>query len=93
MKTLMLGVVLASQLCCGRAHAFNVPGWHDDPRVRQVIYRADGVVRVQAQRGFATHIALDPHEYIEVVAPGDRDGWQVAPDAIGRKLRSLRQRL
>jgi len=77
MKTLMLGVVLASQLCCGRAHAFNVPGWHDDPRVRQVIYRADGVVRVQAQRGFATHIALDPHEYIEVVAPGDRDGWQV----------------
>nr|WP_245753193.1 TrbG/VirB9 family P-type conjugative transfer protein [Paraburkholderia sartisoli] len=59
------------------AHAWDVPGWSRDSRVRQVLYRADEVVRIDAQRGFATHIALDPHEQILLVAPGDRDGWQV----------------
>ncbi|MDR8105048.1 TrbG/VirB9 family P-type conjugative transfer protein [Burkholderia cenocepacia] len=59
------------------ARAYTVPGWSDDSRVRQVVYRPDAVVRVEAQRGFATHIALDPQEHIQVVAPGDRDGWQV----------------
>ncbi|MFX1671618.1 TrbG/VirB9 family P-type conjugative transfer protein [Paraburkholderia sp. A2WS-5] len=68
-------VVLASG---GRAgHAWEVPAWSRDSRIRQVIYRRDEVVRVIAQRGFATHIALDPAEHILVVAPGDRDGWQV----------------
>lgn len=57
--------------------AYTVPGWSDDSRVRQVVYRPDAVVRIEAQRGFATHIALDPQERIQVVAPGDRDGWQV----------------
>jgi type IV secretion system protein VirB9 len=41
------------------------------------VYQPDEVVRVDAQRGFATHIALDPKEHILVVAPGDRDGWQI----------------
>jgi type IV secretion system protein VirB9 len=59
------------------AHAWDVPGWSDDSRVRQIVYASDTVVRIEAQRGFATHIALDPHEQIQVVAPGDRDGWQV----------------
>jgi len=59
------------------ARAWTVPGWSDDSRVRQVVYAPDAVVRIEAQRGFATHIALDPHEQIQVVAPGDRDGWQV----------------
>ena len=77
MKTLPFGVALASLLFSGMAHAVDVPAWADDSRVRQVIYREDEVVRVQAQRGFATHIALDPYEKIQVVAPGDRDGWQV----------------
>lgn len=62
---------------CVVAHAYDVPGWSGDSRVRQVVYRQDEVVRVIAQRGFATHIALDPAEHILVVAPGDRDGWQV----------------
>ena len=57
--------------------AYDIPGWSSDSRVRQVLYRSDEVVRIEAQRGFATHIALDPHEQILVVAPGDRDGWQV----------------
>ncbi|MGY6255134.1 TrbG/VirB9 family P-type conjugative transfer protein [Paraburkholderia sp. DHOC27] len=61
----------------GSAFAYDVPGWSGDSRVRQVVYRQDEVVRVIAQRGFATHIALDPAEHILVVAPGDRDGWQV----------------
>ncbi len=61
----------------GSAFAYDVPGWSGDSRVRQVVYRQDEVVRVIAQRGFATHIALDPGEHILVVAPGDRDGWQV----------------
>jgi type IV secretion system protein VirB9 len=62
---------------CRGAHAYDVPGWSRDSRIRQVVYRHDDVVRVIAQRGFATHIALDPAEHILVVAPGDRDGWQV----------------
>ncbi|MFL9989589.1 TrbG/VirB9 family P-type conjugative transfer protein, partial [Paraburkholderia sediminicola] len=57
--------------------AWDLPGWSADSRVRQIAYAPDAVVRIQAQRGFATHIALDPHEQIQVVAPGDRDGWQV----------------
>ena len=77
MKTLPFGVVLAALLFPGVAHAVDLPGWAGDSRVRQVIYRADEVVRVDAQCGFAMHIALDPHEQIQVVAPGDRDGWQV----------------
>lgn len=59
------------------ASAWDVPGWSDDSRVRQIVYAPDAVVRIEAQRGFATHIALDRHEQIQVVAPGDRDGWQV----------------
>ncbi|TDN67169.1 TrbG/VirB9 family P-type conjugative transfer protein [Paraburkholderia sp. BL10I2N1] len=62
---------------CRLAVAYDVPGWSRDSRVRQVLYQPDEVVRIKAQRGFATHIALDPHERILVVAPGDRDGWQV----------------
>ncbi|HDR9173002.1 TPA: TrbG/VirB9 family P-type conjugative transfer protein [Burkholderia vietnamiensis] len=77
MRTLALAMVLAAWLLSSTTYAFDLPGWNDDSRVRQVIYRADDVVRVEAQRGFATHIALDPHEHILVVAPGDRDGWQV----------------
>jgi type IV secretion system protein VirB9 len=59
------------------ARAYDLPGWSNDSRVRQIVYASDAVVRIEAQRGFATHIALDPHEQIQVVAPGDRDGWQV----------------
>jgi type IV secretion system protein VirB9 len=64
-------------LCTGQALAYDVPGWSSDSRVRQLVYQPDEVVRIDAQRGFATHIALDPKEHILVVAPGDRDGWQV----------------
>ncbi|CAB3786306.1 TrbG/VirB9 family P-type conjugative transfer protein [Paraburkholderia fynbosensis] len=79
LDNLVSTVVLATTLAalCGGARAYDVPGWSGDPRVRQVVYRQDEVVRIIAQRGFATHIALDPAEHILVVAPGDRDGWQV----------------
>ncbi|MGU7811649.1 TrbG/VirB9 family P-type conjugative transfer protein [Burkholderia sp. AW49-1] len=77
MRTLTLTTALASLLFAGGVQGVDLPGWNDDSRVRQVSYRADDVVRVEAQRGFATHIALGPHEHIQVVAPGDRDGWQV----------------
>ncbi|PAK12569.1 type IV secretion system protein VirB9 [Burkholderia ubonensis] len=77
MRMLPVGIALASLLLVGDARAVDLPGWNGDSRVRQVIYRADEVVRVEAQRGFATHIALGSHEHIQVVAPGDRDGWQV----------------
>ncbi|MDE1007402.1 MAG: P-type conjugative transfer protein VirB9 [Paraburkholderia fungorum] len=77
MKSISFGVVLACLLFSSMALAVDLPGWNDDSRVRQVIYRAEEVVRVEAQRGFATHIALDPDEQIQVVAPGDRDGWQI----------------
>jgi type IV secretion system protein VirB9 len=75
----MRTAALAAGLGAGTigAHAYDVPGWSRDSRVRHVVYRQDEVVRVIAQRGFATHIALDPAEHILVVAPGDRDGWQV----------------
>ncbi|MGF6479561.1 TrbG/VirB9 family P-type conjugative transfer protein [Paraburkholderia sp. JPY419] len=80
MRTPALVVVLVAVLRSSTTYAFDLPGWNDDSRVRQVIYRADDVVRIEAQRGFATHIALDSHEHILVVAPGDRDGWQVVAD-------------
>jgi type IV secretion system protein VirB9 len=75
----MRTVAVAAVLGAGSAGAcaYDVPGWSGDSRVRQVVYRQDQVVRIVAQRGFATHIALDPAEHILVVAPGDRDGWQV----------------
>ena len=72
-KPWLVGLMVLSQV----ARAYDLPGWSDDSRVRQIVYAPDAVVRIQAQRGFATHIALDPHEQIQVVAPGDRDGWQV----------------
>ena len=72
-KPWLVGLMVLSQV----VRAYDLPGWSDDSRVRQIVYAPDAVVRIQAQRGFATHIALDPHEQIQVVAPGDRDGWQV----------------
>jgi type IV secretion system protein VirB9 len=69
----LVGLIVLSPV----ARAWDLPGWSDDSRVRQIVYAPDAVVRIRAQRGFATHIALDPHEQIQVVAPGDRDGWQV----------------
>ena len=75
--TLVEALVLALSLSGRPAHAYDLPIGSSDSRVRQVRYRQDEVVRINAQRGFATHIALDPHEQILVVAPGDRDGWQV----------------
>jgi len=69
----LVGLMMVSPV----VRAYDLPGWSDDSRVRQIVYAPDAVVRIQAQRGFATHIALDPHEQIQVVAPGDRDGWQV----------------
>jgi type IV secretion system protein VirB9 len=77
MKVHASTVGLAGLLFSCSVRAFDLPGWSEDSRVRQAVYRADEVVCIQAQRGFATHIALDPHEQIQVVAPGDRDGWQV----------------
>lgn len=76
LATFSLAAALLATACRG-AHAYDVPGWSRDSRVRQIVYRPDDVVRVIAQRGFATHIALEPAEHILVVAPGDRDGWQV----------------
>lgn len=77
MNPRFLIMALFASLATQVARAYDVPGWSRDSRVRQVLYRADEVVRIDAQRGFATHIALDAHERLLVVAPGDRDGWQV----------------
>ena len=46
-------------------------------RVETVQYRANLVVAVKAQIGFAVHIALDPSERIERAAIGDSDHWAV----------------
>lgn len=77
MKAPSICAALAGAAIMGIAHAVELPGWSDDSRVRQVVYQVDQVVRIEAQRGFATHIALGKDEHILVVAPGDRDGWQV----------------
>jgi type IV secretion system protein VirB9 len=77
MNPRFLIVAMFASLVTQLAHGYDVPGWSRDSRVRQVVYRPDEVVRIDAQRGFTSHIALDPHEQILVVAPGDRDGWQV----------------
>jgi type IV secretion system protein VirB9 len=75
MKCITLALIAA--LVTGPVWAYDVPGWSSDSRVRQVLYQPDEVVRIDAQRGIATHIVLDPKEHIVVAAPGDRDGWQV----------------
>lgn len=72
-----ISLILVTALATSHAFAYDVPGWSSDSRVRRVLYQSDEVVRIVAQRGFATHIALDPSEHIQVVAPGDRDGWQI----------------
>lgn len=77
MNALSICAALAGTAIMGLAHAVELPGWSDDSRVRQVVYQVDQVVRIEAQRGFATHIALGTDEHIQVVAPGDRGGWQV----------------
>ena len=77
MNAKLAGVAAAVLVLGGTARAWQLPQATGDTHVRQVTYRADQVVRIIAQRGFATHIALDPAEHILVVAPGDRDGWQV----------------
>ncbi|WP_213305863.1 TrbG/VirB9 family P-type conjugative transfer protein [Paraburkholderia sacchari] len=77
MKARSICAALAGTALMGLAHAVELPGWSDDSRVRQVVYQVDQVVRIEAQRGFAAHIALGTDEHIQVVAPGDRDGWQV----------------
>lgn len=77
MKPVAYVLMLVMALRGGSVWAYDVPGWSNDSRVRQVVYQPDQVVRIDAQRGFATHIALDPKEHIQVVAPGDSEGWQV----------------
>jgi type IV secretion system protein VirB9 len=77
MRSILMTLAIAFVFPGGLAHGYDLPVGSSDSRVRQVRYRQDEVVRIEAQRGFATHIALDPLEQILVVAPGDRDGWQV----------------
>jgi type IV secretion system protein VirB9 len=77
MHVAQVTLVVALTLGCPFARAYDMPLPSSDSRVREVPYRQDEVVRIDAQRGFATHIALDSHEQILIVAPGDRDGWQV----------------
>jgi len=77
MNTLQHVIFVLAGVAMHCADAHIVPSWTRDARVRQVHYAPDEVVRIIAQRGFATHIALDPNEHILVVAPGDRDGWQI----------------
>jgi type IV secretion system protein VirB9 len=72
-----IALALFTALATGHAFAYDTPGWSSDSRVRHVLYQPDQVVRIEAQRGIATHIALDPAEHIVVVAPGDRDDWQI----------------
>ncbi|WP_027782053.1 MULTISPECIES: TrbG/VirB9 family P-type conjugative transfer protein [Burkholderia] len=77
MNVLVSATVMLASVAAQSVDAHIVPEWTRDARVRQVRFVPDDVVRVVAQRGFATHIALDPGEHILVVAPGDRDGWHV----------------
>ncbi|MBY8605987.1 MAG: TrbG/VirB9 family P-type conjugative transfer protein [Burkholderia sp.] len=77
MNVLVATTILLAGLAAHAVDAHVMPDWTHDARVREVRYVSDEVVRIVAQRGFATHVALDPAEHILVVAPGDRDGWYV----------------
>ena len=77
MNTLATMAVLLTCFAAQAVDAHITPDWTRDARVRKVRYVPDEVVRIIAQRGFATHVELDPTEHILVVAPGDRDGWYV----------------
>lgn len=75
MKVLLVSLLAA--IVSFNAFAYAIPGALEDQRVRRIVYDPNDVVRVIAQRGFATHIALDPNEHIEVAAPGDSEDWIV----------------
>ncbi|AMU09118.1 TrbG/VirB9 family P-type conjugative transfer protein [Burkholderia cenocepacia] len=77
MNTLATMAILLTCFVAQAVDAHITPDWTRDARVRKVRYVPDEVVRIIAQRGFATHVELDPTEHILVVAPGDRDGWYV----------------
>ena len=70
MNALATVAILLACFATQAVDAHVMPGWTRDARVRKVRYVPDEVVRIIAQRGFATHVALDPTEHILVVAPG-----------------------
>ncbi|KVU84460.1 type IV secretion system protein VirB9 [Burkholderia ubonensis] len=65
------------------AFAWEVPGYQVDSRVRQVVYNPANVVRVYAQRGIGTQIALNASEKIVAVALGDNAKVEGCGAALG----------
>lgn len=74
--------VLGAILCAGRpAHAVEVPrAGPADPRIKQIDYDPQQVVRIEGAPRTATQILFGPDESILHVALGDTAAWEVAPE-------------
>jgi type IV secretion system protein VirB9 len=51
-----------------------------DPRLKQINYEANKIVKVQGRLGYQSMIEFGPGEQIENVAVGDSSAWQVTPN-------------
>jgi type IV secretion system protein VirB9 len=71
---LALGLLVASTLAApGPARA-------RDARLRQLLYNADEVVRIEGRLAVQASIAFGEEEHIENVAVGDAEAWQITPN-------------
>lgn len=57
-----------------------------DPRVQNIEYRADHVVRIVGLRSIQTMVTFAQDEHIENIALGDATAWQVTPNRRGNLL-------
>lgn len=57
-----------------------------DPRIREITYSSDGVIRLTGHYGYQIAIEFPAPEKIESVAVGDSLTWQVTPNKRGNVL-------
>lgn len=57
-----------------------------DPRVQNIFYRPDHVVRIVGVRSIQTMVTFGEDEHIENIALGDATAWQVTPNRRGNLL-------
>lgn len=62
---------------------FRPPG---DPRLREIVYQADQIVRLDVAAGYQLSVEFAPDEQIETVAVGDSSAWLVTTNQRGSHL-------
>ncbi len=57
-----------------------------DPRLQQIDYDANAIVRLRGSPGYQMMVELSPDEQIQSVAVGDSSAWQVSVNKEGDRL-------